>query len=111
MSGGHYVDITHLFAYPQSDVAEMLDMKQTTFSHRWKEVVIDGRRWPHRILSKNDSQITNLLRSIDAADADDDGRSMETLGNLIVQWHRSFQPPVKIRVGTNKKGPQSRTLM
>ena len=93
------VDITLLLAYQQSDVAKMFHMCHPTFTKRWSESVSKGRRWPHRPLKKLDDKIANLLRIITAPDYDDDDDDlMETLGKLVLEWGRPFQPPVTVRV-------------
>lgn len=59
-----HIDITCYLHLPQTEAAKKLGIPTSTLSKRWKEAVVNNRKWPYRAVSKLDKEIMTLLHNI-----------------------------------------------
>jgi hypothetical protein len=64
MEGQTHIDITSYLHLPQTEAAKKLGMPTSTLSKRWKEAVVNNRKWPYRAVTKLDKEIMTLLHNI-----------------------------------------------
>jgi len=94
--GGHtFMDITPYMTLPQAEAARRLGIPPSTLSKRWR-VAARKRKWPWRVVSKLDKEITTLMYNITPGETLDK-EVEERLAYLMARRQKELRP-VSIRI-------------
>lgn len=94
--GGHtFMDITPYMTLPQAEAARRLGIPPSTLSKRWR-VAARKRKWPWRVVSKLDKEITTLMYNITPGETLD--KEVEERLAYLMQRRQKELRPVSIRI-------------
>lgn len=83
------VDITPFLCMPQFQASQLLRIRASTLSKRWKDAT-NNRKWPFRTLKRLDREITTLLKNIQLDP--NSPKLLEQLGRLLRDREEQLTP-------------------
>ena len=83
------MDITPFLCMPQFRASQMLHVRASTLSKKWKDAT-GNRQWPYRALRRLDREITTLLKNIQVNP--NSLPLIEQLGKLLKEREAQLNP-------------------